>query len=183
MRFLAALLIAALILGSVGISQHMLTRRVHFDVTRDADGHGNAPAESDSTWRYRLEFTPTFDAAVDPFAVRLDAADESPRLLVRYAGEALVRLERDWRRGEVEALDSVAFSGTDAELLVQASPSEAESVRSCGLRVRVLREDGVLCDDQTLWTEGGGAALVHTVSINLEPILEQLDRGLGEGAP
>jgi len=180
-RFLAALLIAAAILGTVGISQHMLTRRVRFDVTRDA--HGHAPVEPSAFQHYRLEFTPTFDAVTDPFAVRLDASEEAPRLLVQYAGEALIRLDRDWRRGEVVALDSATFAGTDAELVVQASPSGDDSTRSCGLRVRVIREDGVLCDDQTLWTEGGGAALLQSVMVSLEPILEQLDRGLGEGAP
>ena len=182
MRFLAALSIAAVILGAVAFSQHRLTHRVQFDVTREADGHGHDESEAGASWRYRLEFTPTFDAVTDPFAVRLAAEDEVPRLLVRHAGQDLLRVTRDLHRGEIVALEAVPLKGGDAELLIQASPSSAEAARSCGLRVRVIREDGVLCDDQTLWSEGG-AAVVQAVWVSLAPILEQLDRGLGEGAP
>ncbi len=183
MRFLAALLIAAVILGAVAVSQHRLTHRVQFDVTREADGHGHDESEAGESWLYRIELTPTFDAVTDPFAVRLAAEDEVPRLLVRHAGQDLLRLTRDLHRGEIVALESVALKGDDAELLIQASPSGADAVRSCGLRVRVIREDGVQCDDQTVWSEGGGSAVVQAVRVSLAPILEQLDRGLGEGAP
>ncbi len=183
MRFLAALALAAVILGGVGFSQHMLTQRVRFDVTREAHGHGEAQPESGKGWGYRVELTSTFDAAADPFAVRVDAADDVPRLLVRHAGQELLRLSQDWHRGQMVAIPSVALEGRHAELFVQASPSAAEAAQSCGVRVRVIREDGALCDDQTIWTEGGGAVLAQAVRVSLDPVLERLDRGLGEGPP
>jgi len=180
-RFLAALAIAAAILGAVGRAQRVLTQRVRFDVTRDAHDHHHEEPQAGETWHYRIELTPTFEAASDPFAIRTDAAEGVPRLLVRHAGQDLLRLARDWSRGQVVVVESVSLAGTSTQLFIQASPSGQEADKPCGVRVRVVRADGAICDDQTIWSEGGGALLAQTVDVSLEPVLERLDRGLGKG--
>ena len=78
-------------------------------------------------------------------------------------------------------VESVSLAGTSTQLFIQASPSGQEADKPCGVRVRVVRADGAICDDQTIWSEGGGALLAQTVDVSLEPVLERLDRGLGKG--
>jgi hypothetical protein len=61
--------------------------------------------------------------------------------------------------------------------LVEAVPQAGEALRSLPLRVQVFRQ-GALCDDVTLWTDGGGAKLERRIDISLEPRRAALDRGL-----
>jgi hypothetical protein len=181
-RFVAALAIAAAILGAVGWSQFALTRSVKIDVAREAHGHKSDGVRESAPLNYRLELTPTFDAAVDPFAVRAGPEDDAPRLLVRYAGADLLRSSDDLRRGEPVVLESVELRGALAELFVQASPSEEDARRACGLRVRLIREDGIECDDQTVWADAG-TPLSVALRVKLTPTLARLDRGLGGTGP
>jgi hypothetical protein len=181
MRFLAAGLLAALLLGSVAWCQYAFTRRVAVDVTRAAHGHGRAEtAEAGHT--YRLELTLSFAATRDPFALRTAPDGDAPRLCVRYAGAVLLEHTADIPRDEGVTLDGLALQGDAATFFVQATPAPDDARHPCALRVRLWRDDGALCDDKTVWSEGGGARVAGSVTCGLDPRPAPVDRGLG-GCP
>ncbi len=182
MRFLTALIIAALILGAVGWSQHALTNRVRFDVTREAHSHEKSTNDGEPRWSYRIELTTTFDAVDDPFALRSSDVAKSARLILRYSGSDLLRRESDLHRGDSILTEPIDLPGEEVELFVQATPSPQEALKACGLRVRLILEDGAVCHDQTVWTDGGGLSLAATINVSLKPVLAQLDRGLGDSS-
>jgi hypothetical protein len=180
MRFVAVMLICAGLLGSVAWCQFMLTREVRVDITREANGHAeHAPAES-AGGVFRLELTPTFNAADDPFAVRTDPSQATSRLRVSRGDTVVLDHTRDLRRHESIVAGDLAFTGQEVELFVRATPAADEAAHSCAVRLRLFNSQGALCDDVTLWSQGGGRAVAGTVTLRLEPRLESLDRGLGE---
>lgn len=183
MRFLATILIATALLGSVAGLQHAVTRRVRFDVTREAHAAGEHVDTSDVAHTYRIELTPTFAAADDPFAVQVDATNTPPRLQVRYEGRVLLEHREDIRRGETITVPDLRFDAARVSLYVEASPTSEDAARPCALRVRIYRDDGALCTDATLWSEGDGAQLAGTIDTDLAPIRVSVDRGLGDSAP
>jgi hypothetical protein len=181
-RFLATLLIAVAILGAVGWAQFSMTHGIHIDPNRNVEHHGDDAAMAGDAF-YSIEITPTFDAAKDPFAVQLTADSVEPILVVRCGGRVLLQRSQDVQRGVVIAVGPVKLPGDSAELSVDVSPAGDESLRACGLRLKVVRGDGALCDDQTLWTEGQGGVLSQTVQLSLKPRLQRLNRGGKSGAP
>ena len=181
MRFVAAILIAAALLGSVMLCQGIVSGTIEFKLTRVDHGHGQSHASDDQTEQestYRLVLTPAFSAVEDPFALRLDDSAETPRVLVRYEGEVLFSSAEDVRAGESVSVKA-PFSGTRAAVHVEATPGAEDAARPCALRVQVFR-DNVLCDDRTLWSEGQGQPVSGELSLSLQPIRATLDRGLGE---
>ena len=183
MRFLATLLIAAVILGAVGWAQFAMTHNIHVDVSRNVDHHGGDVGALSDAADYAIEITPTFDADRDPFAVQLTTDAVAPLLVVRCAGKVVLQRDRDVKRGVVIKVGPVTLAGDTAELFIEASPAEDESVQACGLRLKVLRQDGALCEDRTIWTEGQGASLSQTVQVSLKPQLQRLNRGGGDSSP
>ena len=179
-RFLSTALIGVVLLGSVAVCQWALTGTTHFDMTREAHGHAGGLGHLDGAPVFRIELTTTFDAGDDPFAVKLDDAVETDRILMK-AGETIV-LERkeDVLRGEAVSVADIPLSGETVELFIQAVPSGDEGLRACGIRVRVFTAEGSLCDDQTVWSEGGGAVVAQALTVQLTPRLASGDRGLGE---
>ena len=183
MRFLATILIAASLLGAVAWCQFSLTREVRVDVTRGAEGHGGHAHRPDSDGIFRLEITPTFSAGDDPFAVRLDPAAATPRVQVRHGDRLVLNHTADVRRHERIVVEDVTFPGDRVELFVQATPAPADARHTCALRLRLFTADGAMCDDVTLWSEGGGQNVAGTVTLGLHPRLRTLDRGLGKEGP
>ncbi len=156
MRFAGVAVVFILLFGLVGISRSWLAPKGSSASWGQAVGsaaHG-APVGT-GRHRYRLRLTSTFEAAQDPFALR--SADDTPpvRLLVRSGGQILHQRTADWRRGEPVILEAVALQGEAVDLFVMATPSESEMQSACGVRVEIFQEDGVVCDDQTLWAEPG----------------------------
>ncbi len=181
-RILSALLVSALLLGSVGLCQHLMTREIRFQIARDVDehGHGDSPVTDVSDVRYTLIVTPGFDAADDPFAVKLDDT-ESTRLLVRAEDADLLASREDLRRGVPLTVSNLQFTADAVDVYVEATPNEADAKQPVPLRVQLYRGD-VPTDDQTIWSHGHGQKLSGRVRLSLEPKLRKLDRGLGEEA-
>jgi hypothetical protein len=181
MRFIAAILIAAALLGSVMLCQGIVSGTIEFKLARETHGQDEQQVSDDQTEQestYRLVLTPAFSAVEDPFALRLDESAETPRVLVRYEGEVLFSTSKDVRTGESVSAEA-PFSGERAAVHIEATPGPEDAARPCALRVQVFR-DNVLCDDRTLWSEGQGQAISGELSLSLQPIRATLDRGLGE---
>lgn len=180
LRFLLTIVIASILLGSVALCQHRLTRQVAFSIARDVHGHaGETPAQHGRE-PHTLMLTPGFDAADNPFALRVETA-AAPRIVVRHAGRDLAAWTNDVARGTVLAFSNLFFEGESVELHVEASPSPDAARRPCALRLRLL-QGGVACDERTLWSRGGGDRLSGSVKMDLAPRLQSLDRGLGARA-
>jgi len=178
-RLVATLLIAGLLLGSVGLCQWHLTRRVEFRMSRDV--HEEDIHLDDGNHTFDVVLTPAFSAIDDPFAVRVDNS-AAPRLVVKYAEGTVFLHTEDVRTGEKVTIRDVSFGGDRVSLYVEGNPSSEDAARPCALRVQILR-DGVVCDDQTIWSEGGGTKPAGSLDMSLEPRLRTLDRGLGETKP
>lgn len=183
MRFLSALAIAALLLGSVAWCQFALTRHIDFNVAREVHGPGGEHADHAGEHRYRLDVTTSFNAAHDPFALRTDDGAKTVRLRIKHGESVLKEVAEDIARGTTLSADDLAFSAEQVRLFVEATPEVSEAIQPCALRLRLYRDDGALCHDETLWSEGGGAQVVGSVTCGLEPILASVDRGLGGDAP
>ncbi len=154
MRFLATIAIFALLFGLVGLTQSWLDPGRHRSSEHDPIHGRQSPMDASGVEPYRIRLTPTFDASADPFAVRT-AGEDPVRLLVRSGERILYSRTKDWYRGEPVDLDGVEWAGDRGELFIMATPSEAESGRSAGIRVEVFQADGMRCDDRTLWSESG----------------------------
>lgn len=104
---------------------------------------------------YRLELTPTFAAAPDPFALRLEAGSAPPALTVRLNGVEVLRRDSELAAGEALHLDPLAplLSGEN-ELFIEASPTGEAALQAHALRVRVYRGTS-LVTERTLWSEPG----------------------------
>ncbi|NQU39977.1 MAG: hypothetical protein HQ523_08505 [Lentisphaerae bacterium] len=179
-RFACSLLVAALLLGSVGLCQYALTRRVAISMTHAPESHGHAePAKGvDASARYALYVTLGFEAGEDPFAVRAADAAESRRLVIRHGGAELFATSEALQRGQQIAITNQHFSGERVALFVEAVPGGEDAARPCALRLR-LECEGEWCDEATLWSEGNGARVSGEVTLGLAPRLSTLDRGLG----
>ncbi len=173
MRFAASLLVFLMIFGLVGAAQSLLTGR-----SEEAD-HAVVPAKEAAGGLYRLRLTGTFDAERDPFALQTPGHEDPVRLLVRAGDRVLCSRTEDWRRGDPVILEGVALSGAKAAIFIMATPSEADVQMACGVRVEVFREDGVLCDERTLWAEAG-SVLSRTASFSLHPVSGSASGGTGE---
>lgn len=174
LRFIGVVGVALLMLGGVALCQWSMTRQVEFHLTREP-GHG-AEHEADSG-PVELVLTPTFTAVDDPFALRSPDGD-TPRLQVWHEDTLLLRHTTDLRAGELVRVPGLNLGRDQASIRVEATPSPEEAVHPCALRVEIFR-DGVLCDDQTLWSHGGGTRVVAVLTVQLTPRLRTLDRGLG----
>jgi len=179
MRFLASIAIAVVLLGGVAWCQQMMTRQIDFDITRSAHSHAGNEDES-SKHSYRLEIVPSFAGQSDPFALRTGEDADTARLSVRHGGRTLLDRSKDFDRGEKITVPKLDFAGEELELHIEATPSIDAAQNPCALRVRLYRDDGALCDEATLWTEGGGAIVSSSVVLSLSPQRESVDRGLGE---
>lgn len=180
MRFIASILVTAALFGAVALTQRGLTRQVDFRLTREAEEHGHGHAESEATGTYSLRVTLGFDAARDPFALPLDDAAPTPRVLVRHGDTAILSETRDLQRGGVLSVPDLGFSGEAVALYVEATPNAEDAARPCGLRVQLFQGEA-LCDETTLWSGGDGLNVSGEVRLSLHPRLERLDRGLTAG--
>lgn len=180
MRFLWAAIMAGALFGSVALCQYHVTRTVEFHLAQDAEGE---PGRGAAAGRYAVVLTPGFDMGADPFAVRDEGAVDAS-LRVSTAQGILFERTGDAGAGEPVTITNVPLAGARAELFIEAVPAAGAAGKSLPLRVQVLK-DGALCDDTTLWTEGGGAKLERRVPVSLEPRRHTLDRGMGnaEGRP
>ena len=175
LRFLVVACVAVLMLGGVALCQWSLTRQVDFQLTRDT-GH-DADHEDEVAGPVELVLTPTFSAVDDPFALRSPGGD-TPRLQVWHEDTLLLRHMTDLRAGEFVRLPGVDLGREQASLRVEATPAPEEALHPCALRVEIFK-DGVRCDDQTIWSHGGGTPLAAVLTVQLTPRLRTLDRGLG----
>jgi hypothetical protein len=106
---------------------------------------------------YRLELTPTFAAAPDPFALQLDASAARPALVVKLNGEEILRRTDAVTAGEVIVIETLPPVRTgENEIFVEAAPPGDAALQSHALRVRVARGAQTVADD-TLWTEPGAS--------------------------
>lgn len=176
MRFIAAIVVSALLLGSVGICQYLLTRSVDISIAREVHGH-NDPFDPAESAPYTLRLTPAFDATRDPFALAAEPGSETPRIIVKHDGKALLAWSRDVRRGIPLTLTNLTFQGNSAEFHVEATPSADDARRPVALRVELL-QDGTTCADETIWSPGEGHNLSARVDLSLLRQLGKLDRGL-----
>lgn len=181
-RFLGAGVIAAMLLGSVGVCQFLMARQLEFSLTRDVDEHGGGHETTTAEREYVLELTPTFEARADPFALRPATGGDAARLRVRRGDRELLRVTEDVRRGEPIRSEMVRFDTANrvVRLYVEGTPSTDEARRACALRIRMLTADDVLCGEATLWSEGNGQTVSGEVALALDPKLESVDRGLAE---
>lgn len=180
MRFIAVILIAAVLLGAVAWCQYAFTRHVTVDITREAHGHAEVHDKPYSDL-YRMEVTPSFDAGADPFALQVDDAPAAARLALRGPVGIILEHRADIRRGETITVDEVKLGGLQAEVYVEAVPSPDDAARPCAVRLRVFNDAGAECDDTTIWSEGDGHVVAGTVHVRLVPRLESVDRGLAGG--
>lgn len=175
LRFIGVVCVAVLMLGGVALCQWSMTRQVAFQLTQ-AVGQ-DADHEADAAGPVELVLTPTFSAVDDPFALRSPDGD-TPRLQVWHEDTLLLRRTADLRAGELIRVPGLVLGRDQASIRVEATPAPEEAVHPCALRVEIFR-DGVLCDDQTLWSHGGGTRVVAVLTVQLTPRLRTLDRGLG----
>jgi len=181
-RFLFAIIVSVVLLGTVGFSQYALTREVDLRLTREVDSHDHDHSQSNAGDTYTLRITPTFDVSKDPFALR--SADESDvaRIRVSHQGEDLVYWTKDVQKGKTIEIRDVRLPEEEVELLFEATPDPIAARMLCALRVEILR-DGTPYADQTLWSVGGGAPIRRRVDMKLKPALRTLDRGLSVQDP
>jgi hypothetical protein len=106
---------------------------------------------------YRLELTPTFAAAPDPFALQLDASATAPALVVKLNGEELLRRTDTVAAGEVIVLEELPqLRAGENEIFIEAAPPGEAALQSHALRVRVAHGAEMVAD-QTLWSTPGAA--------------------------
>ena len=179
-RFLLALLIAILLLGSIALCQYIITHKVDLQLVRDVRQHGQVQhKEAESL--YTLVIIPTFDVREDPFALKASGEQESVRLLIRAGQKDVVRWTDDIQRGVPIRVEEVELPGDHIELFIETAPSGTDAGYQHALRLQILRND-VVYADETLWTTGGRDVLSRRLSIALRPQYDRLDRGLSKGA-
>lgn len=106
---------------------------------------------------YRLELTPTFAAAPDPFALQLDTSAARAALVVKLNGEEVLRRAEQVTAGEVIVVDALPpVRVGENEVFVEAAPPGEEALQSHALRVRVLHGAQQVAEE-TLWTEAGAS--------------------------
>jgi len=171
MRFIGAIVVILVTFSLVGVTQSLLSTWSAEAAAQPSPGHGDSAikAPTGEEQYYQLRLTATFDAERDPFALRGNDGKPPVRLLVRAGDRVLYSRTEDWRRGEPLTLENVNLRGRQAEIFVMATPSETEMQKACGVRVEVLRKDGVSCDDQTLWAEAG-AVISGASMFSLQPM-------------
>jgi hypothetical protein len=179
MRFVAAMLIAAVLLGSVAWCQYAMTQGIDVQLTRSMHDDAAMAEDPVSGPGYELVLTPGFDAEQDPFA--LDVGEGTARLVVREGDRELLRHRQDLRRGEEVRVGNLRFAGNPVVLFVEAVPTAEAAANPCALRVQVMRGDTLMAET-TLWSAGGGVPIARAVELELKPRRERLDRGLGREA-
>lgn len=106
---------------------------------------------------YRAELTPTFAAAPDPFALRLESASAPPALTVRLNGIEVLRRDEVVTAGEALNLGPLApLLAGENELFIEAAPPGEAALQAHALRVRIYR-GAALMSEETLWSEPGAA--------------------------
>jgi hypothetical protein len=179
MRFVVAMLIAAVLLGSVAWCQYALTQGIDVQLARSMHDDEATAEDPVAGPAYELVLTPGFDAGEDPFA--LNAGEGTARLLVREGDRELLRHRQDLRRGEEVRVGNLRFAGNPVELFIEAVPAAEAAANPCALRVQVM-QGSTLMAETTLWSAGGGVPIAAPVELELKPRRERLDRGLGREA-
>lgn len=110
----------------------------------------SAPKERLASGKFTVEVTLSFDAAKDDFAL-----DNDPAVVVRMAGQDLIRADQPLTSGEPLRAENVAgiVQGKNAFFL-RAVPAQDFMSRPCAARLRVLRDDAIL-GESTLWSAAG----------------------------
>ena len=178
-RFLIAIVVAVLLLGSVGLCQFALTSGLDIRFSREVHGHGEHQVEA-ATTEYELVVTPSFDAKRDPFQLVDDGVGDAVRIRIAVEGHELLAWREDVARGVPIRRSGVLIADAKGEWFVEATPSSRDAADACALRIQVYR-DGVIYEDATVWSEGRGAPLARRIAVDLQPDRLRLDRGLGQG--
>lgn len=164
-RFLAAGLIALVMLGAVGAVQRYLTEELRVRLTRVVHRAGQQEDPGD---QYTLRITPSFDAVEDPFAIRLDEDQDAPRLRIHHQGVLLAQHAEDLHAGQPLLFTNLLLHGAAVALHVEATPAPGEAERPCALRIQLMQQ-GVVFDEATLWSAGDGRPLSGEVRLSLRP--------------
>jgi hypothetical protein len=147
-RILAAIAVWLVLVGGTGLYLRQHEARA---------ASGEAAPEAPLAAGYRVELTPTFAAAPDPFALQLDAAATAPALVVRLNGTEILRRADNVVAGEVIVLEEIPPVAEGAnELFVDAAPTGDAALQSHALRVRVMRGAETIADE-TVWSVPGAA--------------------------
>jgi len=182
MRFAASFIITVCMLGSVALCRMLLTQDVRFDLVRDEEKPSVSVETGISEHLFCLVLTPAFDAARDPFALILDTGTETSRIRVTHQEKMVIDWQEDVRNGVPIRQTDIPFTGDTVELFIEASPSGNGATFPCALRIQIVNDNGTLCDEQTLWSEGGGAKISGKIRLRLTPQPAGLDRGLSGNA-
>lgn len=105
----------------------------------------------EATGQFSLELTLSCDAAKDEFGL-----DDDPAVVVRMAGEELIRVDQAAAADESLRADDVAgiVAGRNAVFL-RVVPAPDFIALPCAARLRVLRDENVIAEN-TLWSQPGG---------------------------
>ncbi|MBP87709.1 MAG: hypothetical protein CMJ64_13465 [Planctomycetaceae bacterium] len=143
MRPLAAILIAAVTLGTVK-AYTLFERSLPAPVVI-------ANALDRAAGKFSVEVALTFDAAPDDFAL------EPLSVLIQLQGSELFRSQERLPAGQAIVLEDVegVVEGVNS-FFIKIAPAESDFTSQRAVRVRVLR-DGVAISENTLWSEPGAA--------------------------
>jgi hypothetical protein len=143
MRPLSALLLAAIVLGSVAI---------FFRLQGETNAPAAAPNLQSAAGQFDIEITLTFDAGPDDFAL---SASDAPSITVEFRGNELLRRTDTVAAGSALLIEDVAgITVGENSIYVRCSPKDLDQVVSRAIRVRVFC-DGVEVAEQTLWSTPG----------------------------
>lgn len=127
-----------------------------------------APQEAGGV--FALEVTTSFAAEPDPFALRLDDAQQAAAVLVRLNGKDVLRRTGRLDSGTPLRVEPIAGIVTGRnEFYVEANPPTDQPTQAHAVRVRVLR-DGESVAERTLWSENGARiAATFELSVDATP--------------
>lgn len=164
MRFLLVATIWLVLIGGLSLYSYQRDRRKPPPAVPEK--LTEAPAQA-----YKLELTPIFATAADPFALK-GGTNQAATLLVRVADREIYRSDRSLPAGVAKSITPVpGLVLGHNEIYVRAVPPQGET-RDHALRVRLMQGGRVIAD-QTLWGEKG-AVVAGSVPFELT--------GAGEGS-
>lgn len=158
MRFLLSLLIWILFVGG-------LWSYTWYRDAKAPEGPPVAKAVARVEGNYRIEITPTFAIAEDPFALQSDTG-ATPSVELRLNGISLKHPDVEMSRGKViQIRDLPELIAGFNEIYISASPPISENDLFHGLRVRLIDDDKEIVD-KTLWA-GHGAIVSGAVNFEV----------------
>ena len=148
MRIALSLIIWIVLVGGLGLYVHH----------RDTKAMASGPTVEIRTAKgsYTLEITTTFNIEPDPFALQTDDQGQPAALLVRMAGQEILRRTERLEAGTPLRLEPLSglVEGTN-EIYLEASPPLEQTDKSQAVRVRII-SDGQPLSERTFWSLPGG---------------------------